>query len=121
MPHLGLSVWLTDPSLPGNAKIAGLDRDLGMVGYDYNQVLSIFYISYILFEIPSNVLCKWLGPGWFIPLTSLGFGICSVGTAFVTTIPQACGVRFLLGVFEAGSELPLAGASPSLAAPGFES
>lgn len=43
-----------------------------------------------------------MGPGWFIPLTSLGFGISSIGTAFVHTEAQASGVRFILGVFEAG-------------------
>ncbi|KAK3356596.1 major facilitator superfamily domain-containing protein [Lasiosphaeria hispida] len=86
----------------GNAKIAGLDKDLGMTGYDYNVIVSAFYIGYILFEVPAILLCKWLGPGWFLPATSLLFGICSVGTAFVTTVPQACVIRFLLGIFEAG-------------------
>ncbi|KAK3673942.1 hypothetical protein LTR78_006144 [Recurvomyces mirabilis] len=86
----------------GNAKIAGFDRDLKLKGYDYNIILSIFYVSYIIFEIPANMLCKKLGPGWFIPTTSLLFGICSFGTAFVKTRAQACGVRFLLGIFEAG-------------------
>ncbi|KAJ6781399.1 hypothetical protein PWT90_02236 [Aphanocladium album] len=86
----------------GNAKIAGMDRDLGMKGYQYNMIISIFYISYILFEIPSNILCKWMGPGWFIPLVTVLFGVASVGTAFVDTVPQAAGVRFLLGIFEAG-------------------
>ena len=83
--------------------MAGLEADLHMTGtYDYNTLLSIFYISYILFEIPSNLACKWIGPGWYIPTISLCFGIASLGTAFVTTLPQACGVRFVLGIFEAG-------------------
>ncbi|KAK4238349.1 major facilitator superfamily domain-containing protein [Achaetomium macrosporum] len=86
----------------GNAKIAGFEKDLGMKGYDYNALLSIFYISYIVFEIPSNIMCKWIGPGWFIPAISLGFGIISVCTAFVHNFAQAAGVRFLLGIFEAG-------------------
>ncbi|CAI6232477.1 unnamed protein product [Periconia digitata] len=86
----------------GNAKLAGLEKDLGLTGFDYNTVLSVFYISYIIFEIPSNMCCKWVGPGWFIPAISLGFGICSIGTAFVTNIHAICGVRFLLGIFEAG-------------------
>ncbi|POR34759.1 High-affinity nicotinic acid transporter [Tolypocladium paradoxum] len=86
----------------GNAKIAGLDKDLGMKGYDYNATISVFYISYILFEIPCNLLCKCIGPGWFLPLTTVLFGVVSLGTAFVNTVPQAMGVRFLLGVFEAG-------------------
>ena len=86
----------------GNAKIAGLEKDLKMEGYDYNMIISIFYISYIIFEIPGNLLCKWIGPGWFIPMTTLLFGVASLGTAFVHTIHQAAGVRFLLGIFEAG-------------------
>ena len=70
--------------------------------YDYNTVLSVFYISYIIFEIPATICCKVIGPGWFLPATTLGFGICSIGTAFVHTRAQACAVRFLLGIFEAG-------------------
>jgi MFS family permease len=86
----------------GNARLAGFEKDLHLKGYDYNTVLSIFYISYIIFEIPSNMACKWIGPGWYIPTISLGFGICSICTAFVNTIQSASGVRFLLGLFEAG-------------------
>ncbi|KAF1938705.1 MFS transporter [Clathrospora elynae] len=86
----------------GNARLAGLEEDLGLKGYDYNSVLSIFYISYIIFEIPSNICCKWIGPGWFIPIISLCFGISSIGTALVHDKRSLSGVRFLLGIFEAG-------------------
>ncbi|KAE8377505.1 major facilitator superfamily domain-containing protein [Aspergillus bertholletiae] len=86
----------------GNAKLAGLEEDLGLTSYDYNTLLSVFYISYIIFEIPSNLVCKWLGPGWVLPALTLGFGICSLCTAFVHNLSSAAGVRFLLGVFEAG-------------------
>ncbi|QSS61807.1 MFS transporter, partial [Histoplasma capsulatum] len=86
----------------GNAKLAGLERDLNLKHYDYNTVLSIFYISYIIFEIPSNMACKWIGPGWYLPAISLAFGITSIATAFVHNIHEICGVRFVLGVFEAG-------------------
>ncbi len=86
----------------GNARLAGFERDLGLKGYDYNTVLSVFYISYIIFEIPSNMACKWIGPGWYIPAISLGFGVCSICTGFVNNIHSASGVRFLLGLFEAG-------------------
>ncbi|KAK7756290.1 hypothetical protein SLS62_001516 [Diatrype stigma] len=86
----------------GNARLAGLERDLNLEGHDYNTLLSSFYVSYILFEIPTTLACKWIGPGWFIPLLALGFGIASVGTAFVNDLSAACGVRFLLGIFESG-------------------
>lgn len=79
-----------------------MGQDLQLVGYDYNKILSVFYISYIIFEIPATVTCKWMGPGWFLPTTSLAFGIVSVATAFCNTQAALCGVRFLLGIFEAG-------------------
>ncbi|CAD0099389.1 unnamed protein product [Aureobasidium mustum] len=83
----------------GNAKLARLEASLG---YDYNAILSVFYISYIICEIPANMCCKWLGPGWFIPGISLAFGLCSIATAFVHNFSQMCAVRFVLGIFEAG-------------------
>ncbi|KKA27258.1 hypothetical protein TD95_004094 [Thielaviopsis punctulata] len=86
----------------GNARIAGMGDDLKFTGNDFNIVLSVFYISYILFEIPVNMLCKYMGPGWFLPLTTVMFGILSLCTAFVHTFSEICAVRFLLGIFEAG-------------------
>lgn len=47
-------------------------------------------------------MCKWVGPGWFIPISTLIFGAVSLATAFVKTNAQAAGVRFVLGIFEAG-------------------
>ncbi|KAI1088093.1 putative MFS transporter [Rostrohypoxylon terebratum] len=86
----------------GNARLAGLEKDLGMSGNDYNVLLSVFYVAYIIFEIPSNLTCKAVGPGWFLPFLSFSFGACSIGMAFVRSLSSACGVRFLLGIFEAG-------------------
>jgi MFS family permease len=74
-----------------------------MFGYDYNLAITIFYISYILFEIPLNAICKWVGPGWFIPFSCLGFAVCTIITGFVSDFPSFCGIRFMLGVFESAS------------------
>ena len=79
-----------------------MDVELGMVGLDYNTTLSVFYVSYIVFELPSNILCKIVGPGWFIPLLTVLFGICSIGSGFVINTGQMQACRFLLGIFEAG-------------------
>jgi MFS family permease len=71
-----------------------------MKGYDYNICLSIFYVSYIVFEVPLTAVCKWIGPGWFIPACCFGFGVTTICTAFVQDFGALCGVRFLLGFFE---------------------
>jgi sugar phosphate permease len=86
----------------GNARLANFEQDLGLKGNDYNMVLSIFYISYALCEMPSVLLCKYMGPGWFLPLTTLGFGVVTIGTAFCQTKAQIVVCRLLLGIFESG-------------------
>ncbi|KAI7225683.1 hypothetical protein KC330_g9068 [Hortaea werneckii] len=73
----------------GNARLVGLEDDLNLQGHDYNTLLSCFYVSYVVFEIPATMACKVIGPGWFIPGISLAFGICSVGTAFVQSFSAA--------------------------------
>ncbi|KAL4865202.1 major facilitator superfamily domain-containing protein [Aspergillus spectabilis] len=106
----------------GNARLAGLEEDLSMSGYDYNTVLLVFYISYIIFEIPLNIACKWLGPGWFLPGITVAFGLCSVFTAFVHTTASAAGVRFVELAFWLSLYLvmaPLAGTFGGLLASGI--
>ena len=43
------------------------------------------------------MLCKIIGPGWFLPIATTLFGICTIGTAFVQNRAQMIAVRFLLG------------------------
>ncbi|GAP84115.2 putative major facilitator superfamily protein [Rosellinia necatrix] len=87
----------------GNARIQGMTEDLNLIGYRFNIATSIFYVVYLLVEVPSNILLKRIGPRWYIPSLVVGFGIVSIGTAFVKTYEQLIGVRVLLGIFEGGT------------------
>ncbi|KAL0471107.1 major facilitator superfamily domain-containing protein [Neurospora intermedia] len=87
----------------GNARIQGLATDLHLEGTQFNWALSIFYIIYLLFEVPSNVLLKALGPRFYLPLLVCGFGLVSLCTAFVTNFGGLMGARAVLGVFEGGA------------------
>jgi hypothetical protein len=50
----------------GNARLQGLEKDLGMEGHDYNIALFIFFIPYILFEVPSNLVLRKVPPSWWL-------------------------------------------------------
>lgn len=52
----------------GNARIAGLSEDLGLSVSSYNATLSIFFVSYAVFEPLTNILLKRLRPSIFIPI-----------------------------------------------------
>ncbi|KAL0254687.1 hypothetical protein SLS55_009209 [Diplodia seriata] len=60
----------------GNAKIDGLQDDLGMTNGQYNASLSIFFISYSLAEPLTNVLLKRMRPSVFLPTIMFLWGIC---------------------------------------------
>ena len=87
----------------GNARIQGMAKDLNLVGYRFNWALSIFYIIYLLVEVPSNVILKKVGPKYYLPLLVAGFGLVSMCTAFVNTFAQLCIARAFLGIFEGGT------------------
>lgn len=50
----------------GNARIQGLEKDLGMSGHDYNVAAMIFFIPYILLEVPSNLLIRRFAPSTWL-------------------------------------------------------
>ncbi|KAH8653779.1 major facilitator superfamily transporter [Xylariales sp. PMI_506] len=91
-----------DKASIGNARLATFETDLGLKGNDYNSVNSIFYIPLILLDIPAVLLCKKLGPGWFLPCATILFGLISVAGGFVHNYSQLAGVRFSLAVAECG-------------------
>lgn len=92
-----------DRSNIGNARIQGLGKDLQLVGYQFNWSLTVFYITYMLVEVPSNILLKKIGPRWWIPFLVAGFGLVSLCTAFVHNFSQLMVARTFLGIFEGGT------------------
>lgn len=80
-----------------------MDKDLHLYGYRFNWALSVFYIVYLLVEVPSNILLKRIGPRWYIPGLVVGFGFVSMCTAFVTSFEGLCVARAVLGIFEGGA------------------
>ena len=53
-----------DRSNIGNAKIDGIVDDLNLTGDKFNVALVVFYILYILIDIPSNLVVKRIGAGY---------------------------------------------------------
>ncbi|KAK6366244.1 hypothetical protein LTS17_010750 [Exophiala oligosperma] len=87
----------------GNARIQGMAVDLDLVGYRFNWALSVFYLVYLLVEVPSNILLKHIGPRLYIPMLVMGFGFVSMCTAFVKSFDTLCVARAFLGIFEGGT------------------
>jgi MFS family permease len=64
--------------------------------------VGIFFVGYFLFEIPSNLILEKVGARKWIARILLTWGIISGATAFVTGTWSFLGIRFVLGLAEAG-------------------
>ncbi|KAI6100921.1 MFS general substrate transporter [Pisolithus croceorrhizus] len=83
----------------GNAKLEGLMTQLHLTGSQFNVALFVFFISYSLFEFPENQSDR---PGKWLPGIMFAWGIIMTFMGLVKSYPQLAGMRFLLGVAEAG-------------------
>ncbi|KAF3482388.1 putative MFS transporter [Arthroderma uncinatum] len=87
----------------GNAVIFHLKEDLGIVsGTQYNTALTIFFIPYVLFEIPSNLLLKKLKPHLWLALCMFAFGLITCLQGFTKNYGGILAARFFLGLAETG-------------------
>lgn len=78
------------------------NRDLGFDDTIYGFGTGIFFIGYLLFEVPSNLLLARIGARATLLRIMVGWGLVSAATMFVTTPFQFYLARFLLGAAEAG-------------------
>lgn len=68
----------------------------------YGLGAGIFFLGYVLFEVPSNMLMLRIGVRRTIARIMIGWGIISCAMMFVTSPAEFYVLRFLLGVAEAG-------------------
>ena len=86
----------------GNAAIAGMTEDLNLTGNRLNVAVTLFYVTYVAFEIPAPLILKKARPSRLIPFFIVGWSITIIGSAFVKNYAGLLATRLLLGAFESG-------------------
>lgn len=108
----------------GNAKLGGLEEDLNMSKSQYQWSLSIFYFSYVIFDLPSNIIMRRWRPSYWLGILMLYvfdlishlcpelihlfyscWGAVATAMAASTSFAGLAICRFLLGLFEAGKNI----------------
>lgn len=79
-----------------------MNADIGLTPAMFGFASGIFFIGYVLFEVPSNIVMERVGARLWMARIMITWGALSAGTAFVTTPNSLYVLRFLLGVAEAG-------------------
>ncbi|MBU9616232.1 MFS transporter [Burkholderia multivorans] len=87
-----------------NISVAALqmNADLGLSAEMYGLGAGLFYVTYILFEVPSNLLLARVGARRWIARIMITWGVIAAGMSAVHTPGQLYAMRLLLGAAEAG-------------------
>ncbi|KAH8687297.1 MFS transporter [Tricladium varicosporioides] len=89
-----------------NAKIQGMEKGLHMSGNNYNVALTVFFATFIAFEVPLNMLLgariKWLPPKVLLGGQVLLIGFFAMGQGLVNNFGGIVAMRLFVGLFEAG-------------------
>ncbi|KAF9507165.1 hypothetical protein BS47DRAFT_345145 [Hydnum rufescens UP504] len=86
----------------GNARLYGLEKDLDLIKNRYQVAVSVFFVTYLLFELPSNLVLKKFTASRYIASLAVLWSIVASLTGLVQTYHQLIVCRILLGIFEAG-------------------
>ncbi|CAF4198632.1 unnamed protein product, partial [Adineta steineri] len=86
----------------GQAKLNGITTSLHLTSVQYNTCLSVVYVTYVAFEVPSNLILKKLRPSVWIPIIMVTWGIITTLTGLVNSYGGLLACRLLLGAPEAG-------------------
>ncbi|EXJ85254.1 hypothetical protein A1O3_05929 [Capronia epimyces CBS 606.96] len=85
-----------------SARLQGLEHDLNLKGSQYQTALSIFYVSYILAQIPANLILNYVGrPSLHLGFFVTAWGLVSALTSQVSSYGSMVACRFILGMVEA--------------------
>ena len=79
-----------------------MNKDIGLDAWTYGLSSSAFYLGYVVFEIPSNLIMDKVGARLWLARIMITWGIASAVTAAVVGPTSFLAIRFLLGVGEAG-------------------
>lgn len=77
-------------------------EDLGMTTNDYNTGQTIFLVTFLFAELPSQLLSKWLGPDRWIPVQMVSWSLIAACQAFIQSKGAFFATRALLGLIEGG-------------------
>ncbi|KAF2800959.1 MFS general substrate transporter [Melanomma pulvis-pyrius CBS 109.77] len=104
IPWLSLLYLLSflDRTNIGNARVAKMEPDIGMTGRDYNDALTIFFVSYAGAEPITNLLLKRLSPRVFFTSIIFLWGAIMTLMGLVQNQAGLLACRWFLGLAEAG-------------------
>lgn len=104
VPFIGLMFFINflDRTAIAFAGPAGMTRDLGLTAAQFGFAAGVFFVGYILLEVPSNLALHKYGARRWLARIMVTWGIVALLFTWVSSANGLYTLRFLLGVAEAG-------------------
>jgi MFS family permease len=86
----------------GNAKLLRLEAELNMPSDGYNTAVWVFFLTFVLMEVPSNLLLTHskIPPHWWLGISMTLLGIVTTCQGFVQSPGPLYACRAIMGIFE---------------------
>ncbi|GAA2160810.1 MFS transporter [Glycomyces rutgersensis] len=104
VPFVALMFFINylDRTAIGFAAPNGMNEDLALSAAQFGFASGVFFIGYILLEVPSNLALHRFGARKWLARIMVSWGIVALLFTWVQDFEQLVALRFLLGVAEAG-------------------
>ncbi|KAJ5288175.1 vitamin H transporter [Penicillium angulare] len=89
-------------TLIANAKISGMEVDLNLTSNQYSIALVVFFVGYVVFEVPSNLALGRSRPSIFLPSIMILWGTLTCVMAVVKSFAHLVVLRTIIGCIESG-------------------
>ncbi|KAK5685131.1 hypothetical protein LTS10_003207 [Elasticomyces elasticus] len=84
-----------------NAAVAGMNKELGLTASQYSTVASIFYVGYIVLQLPGTLLIRKIGPPAQFGLAMLAWGLTTTLAVEIHSYGGLLATRIIIGGIEA--------------------
>ncbi|PLB52342.1 MFS general substrate transporter [Aspergillus steynii IBT 23096] len=91
---------ILDRSNIANARLGGMQEDLGLSDTQYQTAVAIMFVGYLLGQVPSNILLTRLKPSRYLPTAIFIWGGISLCMAATKNFAGVMCVRVFLGFAE---------------------
>lgn len=104
VPFVALMFFINylDRTAIGFAAPNGMNTDLALSAAQFGFASGVFFIGYIILEVPSNLALHRFGARRWLARIMVSWGIVALLFTWVQNFEQLVALRFLLGVAEAG-------------------
>ncbi|KAJ5703359.1 hypothetical protein N7493_011748 [Penicillium malachiteum] len=85
-----------------NAKVSGMDTALKLTSNQYSVALVVYFVGYVVFEVPSNLVLGRTRPSIFLPSIMILWGVLTCLMSVIKSYAHLVVLRILVGSVEAG-------------------